>query len=332
MSHLHIDQGTATEPSDQQPSVNSVAQQRPIAEDVSCAHAQQQQQQQAEQHSFPFIGHADLMCLQSHAADFTSKDAKDWLISLRFLRTSMQQAGWPVPIWSEAELLDLVGQIASNNFGIYSVKHRRRDCSHNTSPQLVQQQQQQQQEQQQHQQQLQCQARRDEQQASPSSKSCHSSLTCQRTLDSCSTSCQPALSGQETFPGPSTLAPWPMQGSRQLPVSILRNDIKPSADIKTPRTASETSTPALQIDDSTTVRAAESCGATPSATADAGAEDGAEDGISVKSSSDPVARAMSVQAVVSMDSSTAEAALSGVQKPPKEDAVGWELYITASFF
>ena len=65
------------------------------------------------------------MHLQSHTADFADKDRRDWLINLRFLRSSMQQTGWPQPVWSEAELLDVVGRIASNNFGIYTSKQRQ---------------------------------------------------------------------------------------------------------------------------------------------------------------------------------------------------------------
>ena len=72
----------------------------------------------------PPLTHQDLLHLQSHAADFADKDRRDWLINLRFLRSSMQQAGWPGPIWSEDELLDVVGRIASNNFGIYTTKDR----------------------------------------------------------------------------------------------------------------------------------------------------------------------------------------------------------------
>lgn len=74
----------------------------------------------------PSMTHADLTQLQSHAADFTDKDRQDWLINLRFLRTSMQHAHWPGEIWSEDALLDMVGRIASNNFGIYSTRQRRR--------------------------------------------------------------------------------------------------------------------------------------------------------------------------------------------------------------
>lgn len=36
----------------------------------------------------------------------------------------MQQARWPGHIWSEDTLLDMVGRIASNNFGIYSTRQR----------------------------------------------------------------------------------------------------------------------------------------------------------------------------------------------------------------
>lgn len=72
----------------------------------------------------PPLTHQDLLHLQSHAADFAGKDRRDWLINLRFLRSSMQQAHWPGPIWSEDELLDVVGRIASNNFGIYTTRDR----------------------------------------------------------------------------------------------------------------------------------------------------------------------------------------------------------------
>ena len=72
----------------------------------------------------PCLTHAELTQLQSHAADFTDKDRRDWLINLRFLRASMQQAHWPGDIWSEDALLDMVGRIASNNFGIYSTRQR----------------------------------------------------------------------------------------------------------------------------------------------------------------------------------------------------------------
>ena len=72
----------------------------------------------------PRMTHADLAQLQSHAADFTAKDKRDWLINLKFLRTSMQQTGWPGRIWSEEVLLDMVGRIASNNFGVYSKRQR----------------------------------------------------------------------------------------------------------------------------------------------------------------------------------------------------------------
>ena len=70
----------------------------------------------------PCMTHAQLTQLQSHAADFTDKDRRDWLINLRFLRNAMQQAHWPGDIWSEDALLDMVGRIASNNFGIYSTR------------------------------------------------------------------------------------------------------------------------------------------------------------------------------------------------------------------
>lgn len=73
----------------------------------------------------PSMTHAELTQLQSHAADFTDKDRRDWLINLRFLRASMQHAQWPGEIWSEDALLDMVGRIASNNFGIYSTRQRR---------------------------------------------------------------------------------------------------------------------------------------------------------------------------------------------------------------
>ena len=72
----------------------------------------------------PYTTHAELIQLQSHTADFTDKDRRDWLINLRFLRASMQQAHWPGDIWSEDALLDMVGRIASNNFGIYSTRQR----------------------------------------------------------------------------------------------------------------------------------------------------------------------------------------------------------------
>ena len=72
----------------------------------------------------PHMTHTELTQLQSHAADFTDKDKRDWLINLRFLRASMQQAHWQGDIWSEDALLDMVGRIASNNFGIYSTRQR----------------------------------------------------------------------------------------------------------------------------------------------------------------------------------------------------------------
>lgn len=72
----------------------------------------------------PCMTHDDFVHLQSHASDFASKDRRDWLINLRFLRQSMQQAQWPGHIWSESALLDMVGRIASNNFGIYSTRQR----------------------------------------------------------------------------------------------------------------------------------------------------------------------------------------------------------------
>ncbi|DBA72574.1 TPA: hypothetical protein ACH3X2_010328 [Trebouxia sp. C0005] len=37
----------------------------------------------------------------------------------------MQQATWPGPVWPEAELLDMVGRIVSNNFGIYTSRQRQ---------------------------------------------------------------------------------------------------------------------------------------------------------------------------------------------------------------
>ena len=49
----------------------------------------------------PCLTHAHLTQLQSHAADFTDKDRRDWLVSLRFLRAAMQHADWPGDIWSE---------------------------------------------------------------------------------------------------------------------------------------------------------------------------------------------------------------------------------------
>ncbi len=73
----------------------------------------------------PLLAHQDLLQLQSHAADFADKDRRDWLINIRFLRSSMQQATWPGPIWPEAELLDVVGRIVSNNFGIYTSRQRQ---------------------------------------------------------------------------------------------------------------------------------------------------------------------------------------------------------------
>ncbi|KAL3159851.1 hypothetical protein ABBQ38_010252 [Trebouxia sp. C0009 RCD-2024] len=72
----------------------------------------------------PCLTHAHLVQLQSHGADFTDKDRRDWLVSLRFLRAAMQHAHWPGDIWSEDTLLDMVGRIASNNFGIYSTRQR----------------------------------------------------------------------------------------------------------------------------------------------------------------------------------------------------------------
>ena len=79
----------------------------------------------AELTQLPSMTHAELTQLQSHAADFTDKDRRDWLINLRFLRASMQHAHWSGEIWSEDALLDMVGRIASNNFGIYSARQRR---------------------------------------------------------------------------------------------------------------------------------------------------------------------------------------------------------------
>ena len=73
----------------------------------------------------PLLAHQDLLQLQSHAADFADKDRRDWLINIRFLRSSMQQATWPGPIWPESELLDVVGRIVSNNFGIYTSRQRQ---------------------------------------------------------------------------------------------------------------------------------------------------------------------------------------------------------------
>ncbi len=75
--------------------------------------------------SLPLFTHQDLLQLQSHAADFADKDRRDWLINIRFLRSSMQQATWPGPVWPEAELLDMVGRIVSNNFGIYTSRQRQ---------------------------------------------------------------------------------------------------------------------------------------------------------------------------------------------------------------
>ena len=73
----------------------------------------------------PLLAHQDLLQLQSHAADFADKDRRDWLINIRFLRSSVQQATWPGPVWPEAELLDMVGRIVSNNFGIYTSRQRQ---------------------------------------------------------------------------------------------------------------------------------------------------------------------------------------------------------------
>ena len=73
----------------------------------------------------PLRTHQDLLQLQSHAADFADKDRRDWLINIRFLRSSMQQATWPGPVWPEAELLEMVGRIVSNNFGIYTSRQRQ---------------------------------------------------------------------------------------------------------------------------------------------------------------------------------------------------------------
>ncbi len=73
----------------------------------------------------PLLTHQDLLQLQSHAADFADKDRREWLINIRFLRSSMQQATWPGPVWPEAELLDMVGRIVSNNFGIYTSRQRQ---------------------------------------------------------------------------------------------------------------------------------------------------------------------------------------------------------------
>ena len=72
----------------------------------------------------PHMTHTDLIQLQSHAVDFTDKDRRDWLINLRFLRASMQHAHWPGDVWSEDALLEMVGRIASNNFGVYSTRQR----------------------------------------------------------------------------------------------------------------------------------------------------------------------------------------------------------------
>lgn len=79
------------------------------------------------QHTFelPLLAHQDLLQLQSHAADFADKDRRDWLINIRFLRSSMQMATWPGPVWPEAELLEMVGRIVSNNFGIYTSRQRQ---------------------------------------------------------------------------------------------------------------------------------------------------------------------------------------------------------------
>ena len=74
------------------------------------------------------------MHLQSHAAEFAGKDRRDWLINIRFLKCSMQQAGWPGPFWSDDELLDMVGRIASNNFGIYSSRQRQQLQNQDTNP------------------------------------------------------------------------------------------------------------------------------------------------------------------------------------------------------
>ena len=75
--------------------------------------------------ALPLRTHQDLLQLQSHAADFADKDRRDWLINIRFLRSSMQQATWPGPVWPEAELLEMVGRIVSNNFGIYTSRQRQ---------------------------------------------------------------------------------------------------------------------------------------------------------------------------------------------------------------
>lgn len=71
------------------------------------------------------MSHDDFVQLQSHATDFPDKDRRDWLINLRFLRASLQQAQWPGEIWCETVLLDMVGRIASNNFGLYHIRQRQ---------------------------------------------------------------------------------------------------------------------------------------------------------------------------------------------------------------
>ena len=83
----------------------------------------------------PLLTHQDLLQLQSHAADFADKDRRDWLINIRFLRSSMQQATWPGPVWPEAELLDMVGRIVSNNFGIYTSRQRQQPHHSHTDAQ-----------------------------------------------------------------------------------------------------------------------------------------------------------------------------------------------------
>ena len=93
---------------------------------ASNPHHQSAQAEACNASHAPCMTHDDLIQLQSHADDFASKDRREWLINLRFLRHSMQQAKWPGDIWSESALLNMVGRIASNNFGIYSTRQRQK--------------------------------------------------------------------------------------------------------------------------------------------------------------------------------------------------------------
>ncbi|BDA44739.1 probable N-lysine methyltransferase SMYD2 at C-terminar half [Coccomyxa sp. Obi] len=68
------------------------------------------------------LGHADFLLLQDHSDDFNEDDRRGWLKALVFLEGALHKAAWPGQVPAPKEVLQIVGRIAANNFGIYRTR------------------------------------------------------------------------------------------------------------------------------------------------------------------------------------------------------------------